>query len=109
MYALVCSDERLSAPEVVRPYLGTEFVEQCFPTAKTFVEREPVRHCRERRVRAYLFVCMLALRLQTALRWRWMEGGVGEDAVAEYEERLLEDLRRVGRAEVQLGGQARTW
>ena len=108
-YALVCTDERLSAREVVWAYLGKDFVEKCFRTAKTFVELEPVRHRRERRVRAYLFVCMLALRLQTALRWRLVEGGVEEDAVAEYQERLLEDLERVERAEVQLGGQARTW
>ena len=108
-YALVCTDERLSAREVVRSYLGKDFVEKCFRTAKTFVELEPVRHRRERRVRAYLFVCMLALRLQTALRWRLMEGGIEEDAVAEYQERLLEDLGRVERTEVQLGGQARTW
>jgi ribulose 1,5-bisphosphate carboxylase large subunit-like protein len=38
-----------------------------------------------------------------------MEGGIEEDAVAEYQERLLEDLGRVERTEVQLGGQARTW
>jgi len=108
-YALVCTDERPSAAEVVRSYLGKDFVEKCFRTAKTFVELEPVRHRRERRVRAYLFVCMLALRLQTALRWRLMEGGVEEEKVAEYQERLLEDLGRVERTEVQLGGQARTW
>ncbi len=108
-YALVCTDERLSAAEVVRSYLGKDFVEKCFRTAKTFVELERVRHRRERRVRAYLFVCMLALRLQTALRWRLMEGGVEEEKVAEYQERLLEDLGRVERTEVQLGGQARTW
>ena len=29
--------------------------------------------------------------------------------MAEYQERLLEDLGRVERTEVQLGGQARTW
>jgi hypothetical protein len=105
-YALVCTDERLSAAEVVRSCLGKGFVEKCFRTAKTFVELEPVRH---RRVRAYLFVCMLALRLKTALRWRLMQGGIEEEKVAEYQERLLEDLGRVERTEVQLGGQARIW
>ncbi len=108
-YAILCTDERLSAAEVVRSYLGKDFVEKCFRTAKTFVELEPVRHRRERRVRAYLFVCMLALRLQTALRWRLMESGLHRDDVPEYQERLLEDLTRVERVEVSLGGQARTW
>ncbi|MGI0054154.1 MAG: IS1634 family transposase [Thermoplasmata archaeon] len=108
-YALLCTDERLSAREVVGAYLGKDFVEKCFRTAKTFVELEPVRHRRERRVRAYLFVCMLALRLQSALRWRLMAGGVEEDAVAEEQERLLEDLGRVERVEVQMGRESRTW
>jgi hypothetical protein len=54
-------------------------------------------------VRAYLFVCGLALRLQTALRWRLMKSGVEEDAVAEHQERLLEDLSRVERVEVAMG------
>jgi hypothetical protein len=54
-------------------------VEKCFRTAKTFVELEPVR---QRRVRAYLFVCMQALRLQTALWWRLLGSGVEEDKVA---------------------------
>lgn len=108
-YGLLCTDPRLSARDVVREYLGKDFVEKCFRTAKTYVELEPVRHRRERRVRAYLFVCMLALRLQAALRWRLIEGGVEEDAVAEYQERLLEDLSRVERVEVSLGMEVRTW
>ncbi len=58
---------------------GKAFVEKCFRTPKTFVELEPVR---QRRVRAYLFVCMQALRLQTALWWRLLGSGVEEDKVA---------------------------
>lgn len=108
-YALLCTDERLSAREVVRAYLGKDFVEKCFRTAKTFVELEPVRHRRERRVRAYLFVCMLALRLASALRYRLVEGGIEEEAVAEEQERLLEDLGRVERVQVRMGPETRTW
>ena len=108
-YALLCADERLSAREVVRAYLGKDFVEKCFRTAKTFVEREPVRHRRKRRVRAYLFACMLALRLQTALRWRLLESGIEEDKLAEEQERLLEDLGRVERVQVRMGREERKW
>ena len=70
------------------------------------MELEPVRHRSERRVRAYLSVCMLALRLQSALHQHLIEGGVKEDEVTEYQERLLEDL---GRVEVRLGNEAKTW
>ncbi|MHB8351708.1 MAG: IS1634 family transposase, partial [Thermoplasmata archaeon] len=107
-YGLFCTDERLSANEVAEEYLGKDFVEKVFRTLKTPLELEPVRHRRERRVRAYLFVCMLAYRLISALRWRLEEAGVKEKT-AEYQERLLEELARVERTEVALGGQSRMW
>ncbi len=107
-YVLLCTDSRLSAREVVEQYLGKDFVEKAFRTWKTGVEVEPVRHRRERRVRAYLFVCGLAYRLEMALRWKLIEGGVKSDTM-EYQERLLEELERVERTEVRLGGQSRTW
>ncbi|NNN17104.1 MAG: hypothetical protein HKL79_01900 [Thermoplasmata archaeon] len=108
-YVLLCTDPRLSAAEVVEQYLGKDFVEKAFRTLKTGIEVEPVRHRRERRVRAYLFVCGLAYRLEMALRWKLLEGGVKSEDVAEYQERLLEELGRVERTEVRLGAQARTW
>ena len=108
-YALLCTDPRLSAREVVEQYLGKDFVEKAFRTWKSGIEVEPVRHRRERRVRAYLFVCSLAYRLEMALRWKLLEGRVQLSDVAEYQERLLEDLSRVERTEVRLGAQSRTW
>lgn len=107
-YVLFCTDGKLSAKEVVEEYLGKDFVEKVFRTLKTPLELEPVRHRRERRVRAYLFVCMLAFRLVSALRWRLEEAGVKEKT-AEYQERLLEELSRVERTEVTLSGQSRMW
>lgn len=108
-YVLLCTDPRLSAAEVLEQYLGKDFVEKAFRTLKTGIEVEPVRHRRERRVRAYLFVCGLAYRLEMALRWKLLEGGVKPEDVAEYQERLLEELGRVERTEMRLGAQSRTW
>jgi Transposase DDE domain len=108
-YVLLCTDPKLSACQVVEQYLGKDFVEKAFRTWKTGIEVEPVRHRRERRVRAYLFVCGLAYRLEMALRWKLLEGGVKPEDVADYQERLLEELARVERTEVHLGAQARTW
>jgi transposase len=94
---------------VVRAYLGKDFVEKCFRAAKTLVELEPVRHRRERRVRAYLFVGMLALRLASDLRCRLVAGGIEGETVAEEQERLLEHLGRVERVQVCMGSETRTW
>ncbi len=108
-YVLLCTDPRLSARKVVEQYLAKYFVEKAFRTWKSGIEVEPVRHHGERRVRAYLFVCGLAYRLEMALRWLLLEGGIKEHDGAEYQERLLEELGRVVRTEVRLGGQGRTW
>lgn len=105
-YVRLCTGPRLSAREVVEEYLGKDFVEKAFRTWKSGIEVEPVRH---RRVRAYLFVCSLAYRLEIELRWKLLEGGVKPEEVTEYQERLLEELERVVRPEVRLGAQARTW
>ena len=78
-------------------------------TLKTSTELEPVRHRRERRVGAYMFVCLLAYWLEVALRWRLKQGGVDDDELASYQERLLKELARVQRTVVSLGGQQRTW
>ena len=107
-YVLICTDEQMSAAEVVEAYLGKDFVEKVFRTLKTTLELEPVRHRRERRVRAYLWVCELAYRLEVALRQGLIEGGVRKD-LAEHQERLLEELARVERVEIQLGAETRTW
>ncbi len=106
---LLCTDPRLSAREGVEQYLGGDFVEKALRTWKSGIEVELVRHRRERRVRAYLLVCGLAYRLEMAPRWLLLEGGIKEHDEAEYQERLLEELGRVGWTEVRLGGLRRTW
>ena len=44
-----------------------------------------------------------------SLRWKLLEGRLKLPDVAEYQERLLEDLSRVERTEIRLGAQSRTW
>jgi hypothetical protein len=107
-FLLLCTDERVSACDAVRTYFSKDFVEKVFRTLKTDVEVEPVRHRLEHRVRAYLFVCMLAYRLAAALRYQLEEAGV-EDDPAEHLETLLRGLARVEKIEVRFGNEVRTW
>ena len=54
--------ERLGSEQVVTAYKRLSTVEQAFRLSKDFaLEVEPIRHRREDRVRAHLFLCMLAL------------------------------------------------
>jgi len=53
--------EEMGSEEVVRAYKGLSGVEQAFRVLKDFaLEVEPIRHRKEDRVRAHVFLCMLA-------------------------------------------------
>ena len=102
------TDPTLSVKEVVDTYLEKDFIEKGFRAMKTDEEMEPVRHYRERRVRAYEFVQVLALRLRAALRWSLKEEAAKAKVNPwEYEEDLLKTLGRVERVEVTLGRERR--
>jgi len=74
---------------------------------KTQEEVEPVRHRLEHRVRAYLFVCMLAYRLLSALQWKLKEASGKEDSW-ERADTLLQALARVERVDVTFGNEIKT-
>ena len=67
-------------------------------------EVDPVHHRLEHRLRAYLFVCMLAYRLLSVLQWKLKEASGHEDSW-ERADALLHALGRVERVEVTFGSQ----
>ena len=65
-------DGELSTDEVVRSYKGLEQVERAFRTFKSpDLEIRPIHHHLENRVRAHVFLCMLAYYLTWHLRDAW--------------------------------------
>lgn len=81
-HLLLSTDESLSAREVVKTYFEKDFVEKVFRILKTAEDLEPVRHRLEHRVRAYMFVYVLAYRILSALRFL-IANAVGEDKSSE--------------------------
>jgi hypothetical protein len=66
--------ERLDAPDVVRAYKQLKQVERDFRALKgRELEIRPIHHRLEHRVRAHVFLCMLALYLEWHLRHAWRE------------------------------------
>lgn len=66
--------ERLDAPDVVRAYKQLKEVERDFRVLKgRELEIRPVHHRLEQRVRAHVFLCMLALYVEWHLRQAWRE------------------------------------
>jgi hypothetical protein len=68
------TSERLDSAEIVRAYKDLQHVEQAFRVLKgPELEIRPIHHRLERRVRAHVFCCMLALYLERHLRDAWAE------------------------------------
>ena len=66
--------EELSAPDVVRSYKALAEAERAFRTLKgRELEIRPIHHRLEQRVRAHIFLCMLAYYLEWHLREAWAE------------------------------------
>jgi hypothetical protein len=66
------TNDELSTGEVVRSYKGLEQVERAFRTLKgPDLEIRPIHHHLEDRVRAHVFLCMLAYYLTWHLRHAW--------------------------------------
>jgi transposase len=66
--------ERLDAPDVVRAYKQLKEVERDFRVLKgPELEIRPIHHRLEHRVRAHVFLCMLALYIEWHLRHAWRE------------------------------------
>ncbi|MEI6842636.1 MAG: IS1634 family transposase [Methanomicrobiales archaeon] len=100
-YLLYSTDEQLSAAEVVRMYLEKDFIEKVFRCIKTDEEIKPFRHRLETRVRAIIFISILAFRLLAALRW--MINSSDSSNVTLSTSEFLKKLSRVQVLEADLG------
>ena len=98
--------EQLGADEVVETYKGLQQVEQAFRNMKTMhLELRPVFHRLEDRVRAHVFLCMLAYYVQ----WHMMRAlrplrEAGDPAYESFH-LAIEKLKGLQRNTVECGGQ----
>jgi transposase len=105
-YAILSTNDDLNAKDVVGEYFGKDFVEKRFQKMKSDHDLTPVRHRLEHRIRGYIFLNMLALRISTAIFE--MFRNICPENTAECVETFLKKMNRVERTEIQVDGQART-
>ena len=67
---VVTTEESLSPGEVIRQYKGLQELERCFRTLKSSLDIRPVYHWKERRIRAHIFLCVMALQVERAMKMR---------------------------------------
>ena len=106
-FAILPTDDSLSAAEMVSTYLEKDYIEKVFRRLKTNEQMEPVRHRLERRAGAYIFLLVLSCRIASALHWKMSPVSEGNAWGAMDE--LLRKLSRVERVEISLGSESRVW
>jgi transposase len=68
------SDAQMDASECVRNYKSLSSVERAFRSLKTIdLKVRPIHHRKENRVRAHIFLCMLAYYVEWHMREAWRE------------------------------------
>ena len=105
-YAILSSDSNLSAKDVVTEYFGKDFIEKRFQKMKSGHELMPVRHRLEHRVRGYIFLNMLALRINTVLFQKFKT--ICPDNTEECMKTFLKKMARVERTEVWVDEEVKT-
>ena len=106
-YLLYSTDSSLSPSEVVKEYLGKDFVEKTFNTLKSHLKIAPVRHWKNHRIRAIFFVAMLALWLRIVYNHRISQINKKE-RVYEFDE-FLRRLKRVEYVEIETENQEKAY
>ena len=106
---MLTTDTPLSAAQAVKLYKSLSVVERAFRTIKGPIKVRPVRHRLDRRIRAHLYVCLVAYLLERWLELKVREGG--EEKWAHVTgERVLESLREGSVQQVGIRGtEIRRW
>ncbi len=74
IFVLLTTREELAADKVVDSYKNLKEVEMLFDDLKHFVDIQPIRHWLAHRVRAHVFLCILALLLKRIFEINYLGG-----------------------------------
>ncbi len=85
VFALLSTCDALEIGKVVDSYKNLQEVETLFDDFKNFVDIRPIRHWLEKRVRAHVFICILALLLKRLFEINYLKGKSVTEPLAEIE------------------------
>lgn len=87
-YAILTSDDKLSAQQVIETYQGLWKIEESFRVLKSNLEARPIYVWTEKSIRGHFAICYLALVIERLLEYRLQEAGLNIST-----ERIQEALR----------------
>lgn len=85
MFALLSTRDELDVGTVIDSYKNLQEVETLFDDLKHFVDIHPIRHRLEERVRAHVFLCILALLLKRLFEINYLKGKSVTEALEDIE------------------------
>lgn len=94
---LETTDMKLPAEEIVKKYKELAEIERGWRTLKSSLLLRPVYHWTEQRIRAHIFICMIALQIE-----RWMRNRLKTISVR----KALQSLQQVKVGELTVNGKA---
>lgn len=100
---LETTDSSLSSQQVVGHYKQLQELEQGWRTLKSSLKLRPIHHWTERRIRAHIFLCVLALQIEWIMRRRLRQAGESVSVAG-----ALEKLRRIKAGILEIHGMRST-
>jgi transposase len=86
-YALISSNTAHPMSEIISLYNGKDGVEKAFFTIKHPIKINPIRHWNPQRVRAHVFVCIIAYLLHSVVKFKLRSNGIYTNVID-----VLDDL-----------------
>jgi len=99
-YVICCTDLEMSAKEILLAYRDKDKAEKAFRCIKCFIEVRPIRHWKDNRVKAHIFLCVLAYLLEKILEYRLELNGLKMTA-----EEALNELNGIKMISYNVGGE----
>lgn len=96
---LETTNQTLSPAQVVSQYKELQDIERCFRTLKSSLDIRPVYHWVDRRIRAHIFMCVMALQLHRLMRRRLQQAEISTSP-----ERVLEKLALQRTVQAEING-----
>jgi len=99
-YVICSTDIKMSAKEILLAYRDKDKAEKAFRCIKCFIEVRPIRHWKGNRVKAHIFLCVLAYLLEKILEYKLELNGLKMTA-----EEALNELSGIKMISYNVGGE----
>ena len=98
------TDANLAAEEVIFRYKELSEIERGWRALKSTLLLRPVFHWTEERIRAHVFICVLALQIERWMRNRLRDARLPDGHKGVSVARAIELLKRIKASEMEIGG-----